>query len=179
MGKNTSDLTVLHDWDSDTLYGKRILLQGIFSSVCILVVSFMPFLLRVRFVRDIHEKYRANKRRYLDTLSKLDTLIGVTPIFGIRDTVLAKYLDLKTYPNLRVHTHIGKVPDPNRVRTWDPPLNQPSYTWRYDMDYMSGKPVLLKSRDTYPVWHVDYPQHLSHYIDFLYAVICEGKQIYE
>ncbi len=179
MDKNTCDLTVLHDWDSDTLYGKRILLQGILSSVIILAVTFIPFLLRVRFFRDIHEKYRAKKRRYLDTLSKLDTLIGVTPIFGIRDTVLAKYPDLKTYPNLRVHTHIGKAPDPNRVRTWNPPLNQPSYTWRYDMNYVMGKPVLLKSRDTYPVWHVDYPQHLPHYIDFLYAVICEGKQIYE
>jgi hypothetical protein len=106
-------------------------------------------------------------------------LIGVTPIFGIRDTVLAKYPDLKTYPNLRVHTHIGKAPDPNRVRIWNPPLNQPSYTWHYDRDYMMGKTVLLKSRDTYPVWHVDTPQDLPHYIDFLYAVICEGKQIYE
>ena len=179
MGKNACDLTVLHDWDSDVLYGKRILLQGIFSSVCVLAVSFMPFLLRLKFFRDIHEEYRAKKRRYLDTLSKLDSLIGVTPIFGIRDTVLVKYPDLRTYPNLRVHTHIGKAPDPNRVRLWDPPLNQPSYTWHYDRDYVSGKTVLLKSRDTYPVWHVDNPQHLPDYIDFLYDVLCEGKQIYE
>jgi len=178
LGKK-HDLTVLHDWDDANLYGKRFILKSLFSSICLLAVSILPFLVRFKIFREPHEAYRTEKRRYLDTLSKLDTLTGVTPIFGIRDTVLTEYPNLKTYPNLRIHTHKGEPPDPNRIRTWKPPLNQPQYTWRYDLDYVAGKTVLLKTRDTYPIWHVDNPHHLTHYIDFLYAVLCEGKQIYE
>ena len=177
MDKNKPDLTVLHDWDSSGVYGRRTLLQKMVSSFCILVASYVSVLLRLKFFREPYEAYRAEKRRYLDTLLKLDTLTGVTPIFGIRDTVLTEYPELVNYPHLRVHRHIGEPPDPNRTRTWEPPLNQPQYSWRYDSAYVEGHRVLLRSRDTYPIWHVDHPHYLPNYIDFLYAVLIEGEKI--
>ena len=179
LDKNPHNLTVLHDWDSSALYGKRAILQRMVSSFCILAASYMPILLRLKFFHVPYEAYRAEKRRYLDTLAKLDSLAGVTPIFGIRDTILAEHPELKTYPGLRVHRHIGEPPNPERTRTWEPPLNQPQYTWRYDSDYVEGNPVSLKTRDTYPILHVDHPHYLSNYIDFLYAVLVEGENIYE
>jgi len=179
LGDNTSDLTILHDWDSAGVYGKRVLLDKMVYYFCVFVASYLPFLLRFRVFREPYEAYQAENRRHLDILRKLDALAGVTPIFGIRDTVLAIYPDLKTYPHLRVHRHIGNPPDPNRTRTWEPPLNQPQYTWRYESNYVEGKKVLLKSRDTYPIWHVDHPHYLPDYIDFLYNVLHEGEQIYE
>ena len=179
MDKNKPDLTVLHDWDNSGVYGRRAILQKMVSSFCILVASYVSVLLRLKFFREPYEAYRAEKRRYLDTLLKLDTLTGVTPIFGIRDTVLTEYPELVNYPHLRVHRHIGEPPDPNRTRTWEPPLNQPQYSWRYDSAYVEGHRVLLRSRDTYPIWHVDHPQYLTNYIDFLYSVIIKGERIYD
>ena len=173
------DLTVLHDWDNPSVYGRRAILQKMVSSFCILTASYLPLLLRFRFFREPYEACRSEKRRYLDTLLKLDTLAGVLPIFGIRDTVLSEYPELANYPHLRIHRHIGNPPDPNRTRTWEPPLNQPPYSWRYDSDYVEGKPVSLRSRDTYPIWHVDHPHYLQDYIDFLYSVIIKGERIYD
>ena len=177
MDTNSHILTVLHDWDSPGVYGRRAVLQKMVSSFCVLAASYFPLLLRLKFFREPYEAYRAEKRRYLDTLLKLDTLTGVTPIFGIRDTVLTEYPELVNYPHLRVHRHIGEPPDPNRTRTWEPPLNQPQYSWRYDSAYVEGHRVLLRSRDTYPIWHVDHPHYLPNYIDFLYAVLIEGEKI--
>ena len=172
------DLTVLHDWDRSGVYGRRALLQKMVSSFCILVASYVPVLLRLKFFHEPYEAYRAEKRRHLDTLLKLDTLTGVTPIFGIRDVVISEYPELANYPHLRIHRHIGEPPDQNRVRTWEPPLNQPPYSWHYDTDYVNGKKVLLKNHDIFPVWHVDHVHYLSDYIGFLYKVLVEGEQIY-
>jgi len=179
LDKNPHNLTVLHDWDSPGVYGRRAILQKMVSSFCVLAVLSMPFLLRFNFFRVPYEAYRAEKRRHLDTLFQLDTLTGVTPIFGIRDTVLAEYPELSNYPHSRIHRHIGNPPNPNRTRTWEPPLNQPPYTWRYDSDYVEEKPVSLKSHDTYPIWHVDHVHYLVDYIGFLYSVLIEGEKIYD
>ena len=178
MDTNSHILTVLHDWDRPGVYGRRAVLQKMVSSFCILIASYLPILLRLKFFSEPYEAYRSEKRRYLDTLLKLDTLAGVLPIFGIRDTVLSEYPDLLNYPYLRVHRHIGEPPDPNRTRTWEPPLNQPQYTWRYDSDYVEGKPVILK-HGTYPIWHVDHVHYLADYIGFLYSVIIKGEKIYD
>ena len=178
LDKNKLDLTVLHDWDSPSVYGRRALFDKMIQSFCVLIVSVLPILSRFRIFREPYDAYRLEKRRHLDTLLKLDTLTGVTPIFGIRDVVISEYPELANYPHLRVHRHIGEPPDPNRIRTWEPPLNQPPYTWHYDTDYVNGKKVLLKNHDIFPVWHVDHVHYLSDYICFLYKVLVEGEQIY-
>jgi len=162
-------MMILHDYDSPFLRanyafkrGLRLLLYGIAKY----------FGLKPTFLEPIYNEVR----EYADTIIKLDKLIGVTPIMGIRDVVQDQYPNIleelgKYGVDLRTHTHIGEPPDPNRVRTYEPSdgLENVSHNvWHYDTDYASNKNPTLNKGDI-PIWHVDYPHFIKHYIDFLYA----------
>jgi len=111
----------------------------------------------------------------METLIKLDHTLGITSIFGIRDEVRERYPERITQLekahglDVRRHIHIGVEPNPHRLRLWEPPLNQPMHTWDFDTRYINGEKVELNPGEL-PIWHVDNPHHLAHYIDFLYEV---------
>jgi hypothetical protein len=80
---------------------------------------------------------------------------------------------------VRTHVHIGEIPDPNRIRTYEPLdglEHISSNVWHYDTDYVSNQRPTLKEGEI-PIWHVDRPQFLKHYIDFLYEVLVEGMEL--
>ena len=183
MGKNTVDLTVLHDWDDPNPNRRRgFLVEAVLSLKVGLAV-------RVPFLREVfHEAYQdacLMKVNYLNTLLRLNELAGVTSIIGLKDDVAEKYPEIldvlrASEVDVRLHSHIGEdFKNMNRKRTWDPPLNQPSYTWHYDTKWVNGKQELLKQSDTYPIWHVDHIQYLQKYIEFLHKTIINGVEIYE
>jgi len=178
MDQEHACLTVLHDWDEYKPLCKRRLYRNITYNLRVLACIYFPWFLRFSLFNRSYSDYVKKRRRYFDVLSKLDALAGVKAIFGVRDCVLEKYPELLSHPEVRRHIHIGEPPDPNRKRLWIPPLNQPSYTWRYDSKCAKKKVPLLESHDTYPIWHVDNPHLLFDYIEFLYGVIIEGEKIY-
>jgi hypothetical protein len=104
---------------------------------------------------------------------KLNEMLGVETVFGIRDVVS----DAKPYmvdylkehgQDVRKHVHIGKH-GPNRIRTWEPPLTQSMDTWHFDVDYYDGHPPTLKEGEL-PIWHIDRPYRFGTYIDFIYEM---------
>lgn len=116
------------------------------------------------------------------TLAKLDALVEVKSIFGILAEIWPQNLDvikeLKLYGvDVRMHFHEGKLSDPNRKRKWTPSLTQSPNTWHYDKKFIKGEMILLK-KDELPVFHVDYPEFLRNYIDWLYKVKFEKLKIY-
>ena len=82
---------------------------------------------------------------------KLDKLVGVTPIIGIRNSVKEQYPDImkdisKYEVDVRNHIHIGEPPDPDRIRTYEPLTGLEHITsnvWHYDTDYVLGNKPLL------------------------------------
>lgn len=183
MGKNTSDLTVLHDWDDPSPNRRRgFLVEAVFNLKVGLAVRF-PFLREV--FNEAYQDACLMKVNYLNTLLRLDELVGVTSIIGLKDDVVEEYPEILNVlraggVDVRLHYHIGKdFKDSNRKRTWDPPLNQPRYTWHYDTNWVNGKQELLKQSDTYPIWHVDHIQYLQNYIEFLHKTIINGGEVYE
>ncbi len=179
-------MRVLHDMDVPHWVTLRALKRGV--KLVIFAISKMLGI-RIRIVDDIYEEVREN----VDVMIKLDKLVGVTSIMGIKREILDTYPnimeDLKEYDiDVREHIHIGdkkyrpfgwrKYSDPNRKRLWIPPLDQPKETWNYDSDYILGKRKLLKSGQL-PLWHVDGMGYLKHYIIFLYWILVEGGEIYE
>ena len=110
----------------------------------------------------------------METLILLDRLVGVTPIFGIRNPVLTRYLNelteirLKYGVDMRHHYHIGSPPDPNRIRGWIPPLDQSIKSWTFEKDFIAGRGEL--GPGDLPIFHVDNPENIRHYIRYLYEV---------
>ena len=156
-------MKVLFDWDSPNLSGKWAIRQGLY----LIVYGALKFL-GIGFPKEI-----ANETdNYVSTILKLNDMLGVEMVIGIRDPVktakaeTVKKLRDKGY-DVRRHVHIGENSDPNRQRLWEPPLNQTPHTWRYDVDYIAGKHVKLLPGEL-PIWHFDRPYHLKNYIDFLY-----------
>lgn len=177
---------VLHDMD----LANRDSLEALKRGIKLIIYALSKMLhIRIGVVDDIYEEVR----EHADTLIKLDKLVGVTSVMGIKREVLNTYPDimeeLEEYSvNMHEHIHIGdkkyrpfgwrQFSDPNRKRLWIPPLDQPKETWHYDTDYISGKRVLLKDGQL-PIWHIHRHDDLKHYIDFLYWVLIEGGEIYE
>lgn len=148
----------------------KLLLYGIFKRLGF----------RFKFIEPIFDEVR----EYADTLIKLDKLVGVTPIMGIRDKVQDQFPDIMKElgeygVDVRTHIHIGEPPDPNRIRTYEPLPGLEHITsnvWHYDTDYVSGNKPILKEGEL-PIWHVDRPDFLKHYINFLYEVLIEEMEL--
>jgi hypothetical protein len=170
-------MKILHDWDDPFLNWRWAALIGIKY----LLYAFFSLLgIRPKFLDEINNELKA----YSETLAKLDTLCGVKPIFGIRDTVRKEYPDIQEFllrfDEVEVirHIHLGRdYKDPDRKRLWEPPLNQPEHTWHYDKLYVSGEKTLL-SEGELPVWHVDRSYFIEEYINFLYSVLIKNEKIY-
>jgi len=170
-------MRILHDHDDPYLRanyaikrGVKLFIYGIFKHLG----------LKPKFLEPIYNEVR----EYADTIIKLDKLVGVTPIMAIREEVQDQFPDimkeLSEYGvDVRTHIHIGEPPNPNRIRTYAPldGLEQiSSNVWHYDTDYVSNQRPTLKEGEI-PIWHVDRPQFLKHYIDFLYKVLIEGMEL--
>lgn len=119
---------------------------------------------------------------YLQTLLMLDKLVGVQPVVGLRDIVTTAIPGIRRICEdygalVHSHHHIGDNSDPNRIRTWDPPLNQGPESWHYDQDYARRRQPKLRP-DSLSVFHIDYPWLLPEYIRFLYETLILGRSIY-
>lgn len=170
-------IKILHDYDDPYIRsnyaikrGLKLLLYGIFKRLG----------LKPAFLEPVYNEVRENA----DILIKLDKLVGVTSIMGIKDGVQDEYpeimKELGEYGvDVRTHIHIGEPPDPNRIRTYRPLdglEHISSNVWHYDTDFVAGKRPILKEGEM-PIWHVDRPHYLKHYIEFLYAALIEGIEL--
>ena len=165
-------MRILHDWDDPDLYWIDAFKQGmklLVYSACKL------FHIRFSYIEDIYTQ----TDKYAETLVKLNSLVGVEGVFGIRDCVAEEKPNAVTYlkdsgQDVRKHIHILKK-GPNRKRLWEPPLTQSMDTWHFDNDYYKGIKVKLKEGEL-PIFHVDRPSRLPTYIDFLYENRSELKK---
>lgn len=154
---------VLHDWDNPYPSGSWALKRGI-SLICYAVT---------KFLKHPMGSVANETDSYVITLLKLDELLGIRPIFGLRDEVsavkgsTASMLKLGGY-DVRRHVHVGERLDPKRTRTWEPPLNQSPATWHFEDDCIAHRPTQLFEGEL-PCWHIDYPHHLRAYIDYLHS----------
>ena len=163
--------TILHDWDSATLSGRKALRRG----VALVVYALSKWVSWLNWWGRVKRSNRAIDRErlyYMQTLIRLDELLGEVPIFGIRGEVLDKHPEeilrlVKEYDvELRQHLHIGSPPDPTRERLWVPPLIQSMKSWTFERDYIAGRGELEEG--DLPIFHVDNPENLRHYIAYLY-----------
>ena len=165
-------MKVLHDWDRLWIDGGWARGRGI-SLLCYYLSRKFKFLSWIKYFRENAELLEAEKLAYMVTLIKLNKLSGVTTIFGIRDIIRTRHgkgideLAIKYELDIRRHIHIGEPPDPDRERLWDPPLPQPRTIWHFDTRWIKGDNLVLGPGEL-PVWHVDFPYNLNHYIDYLY-----------
>lgn len=165
-------MKVLHDWDRIWIDGGWALKRSV-SLFCYLLSKKIPVLRRIKYFRENTERVQDEQLAYMETLIKLSQLAGVSPIFGIRDVIREKYGDeidglaSKYGVDVRRHIHVGELPDPDRIRLWEPPLAQSRESWSFDTKYARGEKVILKPGEL-PIFHVDRPYHLAHYIDFLH-----------
>lgn len=171
-----SDFRVLHDWDKPYRSGRWCLRRGLKLILYALSRRFRP-LMRLRVVKEIYNELYL----YSLTLAKLDRLMEVQAVFGLNTTMIPSFPKAKEElemlgADVRLHWHIDDL-DPV-VRLWDPPLHQTKETWHYDMDTKAGKMPLLKFNEL-PIWHVDYPNLISDYIEWLYKVKFEDMKIYD
>lgn len=165
-------MKVLHDWDHTFLPRSWALRRGISLVVYSMTLRF-PILNRFPAIRRNTLKIENEKIDYMETLIRLDRIAGITPVFGIRDSVRERYGDrinkLQTRYNvdIRRHIHIGENSDPKRERMWEPPLTQSRETWAFDSLFLQGKKVILKPGEL-PVFHIDQPRLIKVYIDYLF-----------
>ena len=133
----------------------------------------LPFLNIFHAVLKNKLKIEKEKLEYMETLIKLDRIAGITPVFGIRDSVRERYgnrideLEKSYRVDIRRHIHIGENSDPNRRRVWEPPLTQSRETWSFDSLFLQGKKVILKPGEL-PIFHIDQPRLIKVYIDYLF-----------
>lgn len=166
-------LEVLFDWDDPNpnpvwsiKRGIKLILYGCFSLVH----------MRPKFLSDMYKE----TDEYAIAITKLNELLGVNMIYGVRDNVLKDKRSLiesfrASGRDVRRHVHIGEPPDPNRKRLWEPTLIQSMDTWHYDRDWIAGKKVQLREGE-HPIWHFDTPYYFCGYIDFLYAKLKEEEK---
>jgi len=180
LDTEVSNMKVLHDWDRLVIDGgwvKRRFISLLFYGLC----AKFKFLRKIKYLQENAEKLEAEQIEYMLTLIKLNQLCGVKPIFGIRDEIRERYdkeineLAEKHDLDVRRHIHIGKDTDPDRKRTWNPPLTQSRDTWHFGTSWVNGNPVPLKPNEL-PIFHVDRPQYLKHYIDYLYEILIEDTE---
>lgn len=126
-------------------------------------------------------------RAYLDTLIQLDRLAGVEPIIGIKSTVYDVFPDIEKklrdrYGELDIRIHVHVIEDfknENRSRHWIPALNVDKRLWRYDSEFVQKDNLILLKKGEIPNFHVDHPDYLSKYIEWLYRIKFEEMNIYE
>lgn len=173
-------MKVLHDWDRTVIDGgwvKNRCLSLFLYGLC----TKFKFLRNIKYLQENAEKVEAEQIEYMLTLIKLNQLCGVNPIFGIRDEIRERYdkeineLAEKYDLDVRRHIHIGEEPDPDRKRTWDPPLTQSKDTWNFGTNWVKGNKVSLKPNEL-AIFHVDRPHYLKHYIDYLYEILNEDTE---
>ncbi|MBA7491319.1 hypothetical protein ES702_01864 [subsurface metagenome] len=167
-------MKVLHDWDTLKIEGGWARSRGV-SLLCYWFARRFTFLQKIRWLRRNFESVRAEQLRYMETLIKLNRIVGVHGIYGIRDQIKELHgkeieeLKAKYGAEIRRHVHIGKNSDPKRTRTWDPPLTQSPESWHFDLNWAKGKNVKLKPGEL-AIFHVDRPHYLRHYIDYLFEM---------
>ena len=167
-------MRVLHDWDRLWRSGSWTFRRGK-SFVLYALARKFKILNRSGYIRRNNQRIEREKLDYMETLIKLDLIAGISPVFGIRDEIRARYwpeieeLREKYGIDIRRHIHIGEdFKDPNRDRLWDPPLeNQTPASWHFDSKFIKGERVELAEGEL-PIWHVDRPNLLGRYIDFLF-----------
>lgn len=163
-------LKVLHDWDSGTLSGRKVLRRGI-SLVTYAISRWFPVLNRIKWIRLNNEALEGERLAHMEVLILLDRLLGIDPIFGLTVEVMWKYnaeiaaLESKYDLDIREHYHIGSPPDPNRIRGWVPPLNQSMKSWNFETDFIAGHGELEPG--DLPIFHVDHTENLGYYIRYL------------
>lgn len=167
-------MKVLHDWDNPHRSGKRAIYRGI---KLILYGICKKLKIRLRFLDDIYYE----NRRYLETMIKIDKLVGVTSIIGIRNKIYNHYPNINTELeeyglDIRKHIHVGNNKNPDRKRIWIPELTQSENTWHYDKRWISKNEPELKDNEL-PIWHVDYPEFIFYYIEFLYEKLIGGSVV--
>ena len=173
-------LKVLHDWDEISIRVDWSRHRGI-SLLLYCLANKFPFLKGYLFIMKNTLKIEKEKMQYMETLIKLDKIAGITPIFGIRDEVRERHSERineleKIYNvDIRRHIHIGEPPDPNRKRLWEPPLKQTSKSMHFDSDFKNGKLTDLDPGEL-PVFHVDCPYDLKHYVDFIYETRANSER---
>jgi len=165
-------MKVLFDWDNpdlDYIYAMQRGIKPIVYSVCRVLH------LRPKYVEEVYTE----TDKYVETVSKLNQMLGVETVFGIRDDVSKvkprSVIYLREHEkDVRRHIHIGKR-GPDRKRLWEPPLTQSMDTWHYDVDYYEGHKPILKEGEL-PIWHIDRPYRISTYIDFIYETKEKSKE---
>jgi len=158
-----SRIRVLHDFDSSFLSGRYALKRGL-KLVVFALSKWMPFLRP--FVKDVYEE----SYRYCLTLAKLDKLVGVESVFGLRKEVEDRFPELRSSLQemgfkVHGHSHLSKTDV-----IWDPPLDVASRYWFFDQKYATGEMQPTEETE-WAVFHADYPHLLEHYIKFL----CESR----
>lgn len=172
-------MKVLHDWDRLWIDGGWALKRSI-SLFCYLLSKKFPILRKIKYFHENTERIQAEQLAYMETLIQLGKLSGVSPIFGIRDPIRKKYgkeideLASKYGVDVRRHIHIGEPPDPDRIRLWEPSLTQTRESWSLDTKWVRGEEVILKPSEL-PIFHVDRPYYLTHYIDYLYKMMARTR----
>ncbi len=166
-------MNVLHDWDNDKL-NRGVALQQAIDLGLYVLSNKLHFLKKIKRVQIIEDQLKRNA----ETLAKLDALVGVTPIFGLNDTLENIPDKRKTLEDLgsQVIDHNHKVVEGEATPYWNPPLHQSKETWFYDKRWSEGNPPKLKDGE-YPIFHVDYPYYLAEYIDFLYQIKIKGLEV--
>lgn len=154
---------VLFDWDNsdlDYIYAVQRGVKLIVYAVC------KVLRLRPKYVEEIYTE----TDRYAEAVSKLNQMLGIETVFGIKDSVSKSkprsVIYLKEHDDVRRHIHIGKH-GPSRQRLWEPPLTQSPDTWDFEIKYYKGLKPTLKEGEL-PVWHIDRPYRLATYISFVY-----------
>ena len=168
-------MSVLHDWDRIHRSGLRN--RGL-SLLFYCLSKKYPIFKIIKRIRENHDRVEYEQLQYVETLIKLNKIIGIKSIFGIRPLIMDHFpvVELLERYNVdyRMHVHRGEYPDPDRERAWIPALNQTHNSWNYDRDYINGVRVKLND-DELPVWHVDRPENLRYYIDWLYETHARAK----
>lgn len=171
MGKK---IRILHDFDTPhprrskaIRLGLKLIFYGLLNKINI----------KINFVDEIYDL----ARNELDLMIKLDKILGVCSIVGIKKEIETSYPNIfseleKYNVDVREHFHEGDRLDPKRIRKWEPPLNLPIYNWNYDKLYVAGEKVMLNNTDI-PIWHAN-GFNLSNYINFLYNMIILNEKIY-
>ena len=165
-------MKILFDWDDPDLNWVNSLKRGIELIVYGLC---KPFGIRFKFIEEIYTE----TDKYVMTITKLNRLLGIDTIYGIRDCVSENkphsVIFLKNSgQDVRRHIHIGKK-GLDRQRLWEPSLTQSINTWHFAEDYHNGIKIKLKKGEL-PIFHIDRPYRLSTYIDFLYENRSELKK---
>ncbi len=171
-------MNVLHDWDNPYRSGRWCIRRGV-QLIIYALSKRIKILRKMSMVKEMYTELYNNAI----TLAKLDRLVKVHGIFGVKDSVVHEFPTIEEDINslkleYRRHIHVDY---PRAVRWWEPPLSQREVTWRYDQKYRDhGRniPIKLKPGEL-PIFHVDYPNFIPLYIDWLYWVLEEGGEIYE